>query len=59
LNYISSPTMGLPGGADAYEYAAEGASETAARYALQICIRMARMALNFRRNPPFDVLSEF
>lgn len=44
LNYITSPTMGLPGGADAYTYAQE-CPEHMARMALQICIRMAREAL--------------
>lgn len=46
LQYITSPTMGRPGDIDAYDFAAEGSTEAAARYALQICIRMARAALD-------------
>lgn len=45
LGYISSPTMGLPGGADAATFCMDGATEQAARIALQCCIETARQAL--------------
>lgn len=45
LRYISSPTMGLPAGVDAREFAMSGSSERNARYALQLCIGQARDAL--------------
>ena len=45
LGYISSPTMGLPGGADAATFCMDGATEQAARMALQCCIETARQAL--------------
>lgn len=44
LRYISSPTMGLPGGRDALDFVDE-ASEVNARAALKACIRTARQAL--------------
>ncbi len=44
LRYISSPTMSLPGGADAAQHALV-ADARAVRLALQTCIRMAREAL--------------
>jgi hypothetical protein len=44
LRYISSPTMGLPGGRDALDYVDE-ASEKNAREALKACIRTARQAM--------------
>jgi len=44
LTYISSPTMGLPPGRDAREFAMETPERTA-RYALQLCIDNARLAL--------------
>jgi hypothetical protein len=45
LNYIQQPTMGLPAFRDAAEFAVNGATEQAARYALQLCIQNARLAL--------------
>lgn len=45
LTYISSPTMTLPAGADAAEFALDGATEDGARRALHTCITMARSAL--------------
>jgi hypothetical protein len=44
LRYISSPTMSLPGGADAAQHALV-ADERAVRLALETCIRTAREAL--------------
>ena len=44
LRYISSPTMGLPGGRDALDFVDE-ASEENVRQALKACIRTARLAL--------------
>ena len=45
LQYISSPTMGLPSGKDAVEYVRE-APEDQVRLALEVCIRTARQALS-------------
>lgn len=45
LTYISSPTMGLPAGADAAEFCMNGASEANVRLALRACIWSARQAL--------------
>lgn len=44
LTYISSPTMGLPGGRDALDFVDE-ASEGNVRLALKACIRTARQAM--------------
>lgn len=45
LGYIQAPTMGLPSGIDPETFAREGATDAAARYALQLCIRTARMVM--------------
>ena len=45
LTYISRPTMGTGPTDDAAEFAMEGATEGAARYALANCIRNARSAI--------------
>ena len=45
LTYVSSPTMGLPPGADASAFALNGAPEGAVRYALSNSILNARGAV--------------
>jgi hypothetical protein len=45
LRYIARPTMSLPSGADAAEFAMTGADERSARVALTTCITMAASAL--------------
>lgn len=45
LEYVSQPTMGLPGGVNPAVFAMTGAREDAARYALALCINQARTAL--------------
>ena len=52
LGYIASPTMGLPPGRDAEEFVQSGDVNAAAGlYALQVCIRTAKAALD-RTVPP-------
>lgn len=45
LEYITSPTMGRPGDIAPRDFAMQGSTEQAARYALQLCIDQARAAL--------------
>ena len=51
LTYISSPTMGLPPGRDAAEFAGSDATEQHVRLALQTCIRIARDTLPLLPSP--------
>lgn len=46
LEYIHSPTMGLPPGVDPATFAQSGASEQMVRMALSNCIEQARTALD-------------